>query len=76
MNAATTPTLKPTLFRALLHRWTWMMALRDGRSQRGRLALYALSIAAGICALTAIHTLKASVQTGIATQTKSLLGAD
>jgi len=76
MNAATTPALKPTLFRALLHRWTWIMALRDGRSQRGRLALYALSIAAGICALTAIHTLKASVQTGIATQTKSLLGAD
>ena len=76
MNAATTPTSRPTLFRALLHRWTWIMALRDGRSQRGRLALYALSIAAGICALTAIHTLKASVQTGIATQTKSLLGAD
>ena len=72
MNATATP----TLLKALLQRWTWIMALRDGRSQRGRLALYALSIAAGICALTAIHTLKASVQTGISTQTKSLLGAD
>ena len=76
MNADTPPTSRPTLFRSLLHRWTWIMALRDGRSQRGRLALYALSIAAGICALTAIHSLKASVQAGIATQTKSLLGAD
>ncbi len=66
----------PTLFKALLIRWTWVMALRDGRSQRPRLALYALSIAVGICALTTIATLKASVQSGISTQVKSLLGAD
>lgn len=52
------------------------MAWRDSRSQRGRLALYALSIAAGICALTAIYALKASVQQGIESQAKALLGAD
>lgn len=52
------------------------MAWRDSRSQRGRLALYALSIAAGICSLTTIHALKRSVQEGINTQAKNLLGAD
>ena len=72
MNASA----RTSLVRALFHRWIWVMAWRDARSQRARLSLYAFSIAAGICALTAIHTLKASVQSGIANQTKSLLGAD
>jgi putative ABC transport system permease protein len=63
-------------FGALFHPWTWRMAWRDSRNQRARLALYTLSIAAGICSLTAIHALKQSVQTGIDTQSKSLLGAD
>ena len=65
-----------TFLGALFHPWAWRMAWRDSRSQRGRLALYALSIAAGICALTAIHSLKSSVQEAINTQSKSLLGAD
>jgi putative ABC transport system permease protein len=52
------------------------MAWRDSRSQRGRLALYALSIAAGICSLTTIHALKRSIQEGIAAQAKNLLGTD
>lgn len=64
------------LFGALFHSWTWRMAWRDSRNQRARLALYTLSIAAGICSLTAIHSLKQSVQTGIDSQSKSLLGAD
>jgi putative ABC transport system permease protein len=68
--------LPTSLVLALFHPWTWRMAWRDSRSQRGRLALYALSIAAGICALTAIHALKASVQQGIESQAKALLGAD
>ncbi|MEI6715416.1 MAG: FtsX-like permease family protein [Verrucomicrobiota bacterium] len=68
--------LPTSLWRALFHPWTWRMAWRDSRSQRGRLALYALSIAAGICALTAIHALKASVQQGIDSQARALLGAD
>ena len=68
--------LPVTLPGAFFHGWTWRMAWRDSRHQRGRLLLYALSIAAGICALVAIHTLKTSVQHGIETQAKALLGAD
>lgn len=64
------------VFTALCRPWAWRMAWRDSRSQRGRLALYALSIAAGICSLSAIHALKRSVQEGINSQTKNLLGTD
>ena len=63
-------------WRALLHPWTWRMAWRDSRSQRIRLAVFSLAIVSGIAALTAIHSMKASVQTGIETQAKSLLGSD
>jgi putative ABC transport system permease protein len=52
------------------------MAWRDSRQQRVRLLLYVLSIAAGVSAMVAIHTLKTSLQQGIETQAKSLLGAD
>jgi putative ABC transport system permease protein len=52
------------------------MAWRDSRQQRGRLSLYALSIAVGISALVGIHTLKTSAERGIETQAKALLGAD
>ena len=65
-----------TLLRAFFRVWTWRMAWRDSRHQRGRLFLYALSIAAGISALVAIHTLKDSLQRGMETQAKALLGAD
>jgi putative ABC transport system permease protein len=65
-----------TLAGALFHRWTWLMAWRDSRQQRVRLLLYVLSIAAGVSAMVAIHTLKTSLQQGIETQAKSLLGAD
>ncbi|MCW1886497.1 ABC transporter permease [Luteolibacter flavescens] len=61
---------------ALFHPWTWRMAWRDSRSQRGRLLIFSLAIVSGIAALTAIHSLKASVQTGIETQAKALLGSD
>src|SRR6478735_1608553 len=61
---------------ALVHPWTWQMAWRDSRSQRKRLAIFSLSIVAGITALVAIHSLKASLQDGIETQAKSLLGSD
>jgi putative ABC transport system permease protein len=64
------------LWPALVHPWTWRMAWRDSRSQRGRLAIFSLAIVAGIAALVAIHSLKASVQAGIATQAKALLGSD
>lgn len=64
------------LFEALFHPWTWRMAWRDSRTQRQRLAIFSLAIVAGVAALVAIHSLKASVQTGIDAQAKSLLGSD
>lgn len=64
------------LFAALFHPWTWRMAWRDSRTQRQRLAIFSLAIVSGVAALVAIHSLKASVQTGIDTQAKSLLGSD
>jgi len=79
MNHSPTPDKlppAPSVLSALFRPWAWRMAWRDSRSQRGRLALYALSIAAGICALSAIHALKHSVQEGINSQAKNLLGAD
>lgn len=52
------------------------MAWRDSRTQRLRLVIFSLAIVSGIAALVAIHSLKASVQKGIETQAKSLLGSD
>ena len=52
------------------------MAWRDSRAQRKRLVLFSLSIVAGIGALVAVHALRASLQEGIETQAKSLLGSD
>ena len=64
------------LFAALFHPWTWRMAWRDSRAERARLVVFSLAIVSGIAALVAIHSLKASVQTGIANQAKELLGSD
>src|SRR5688500_10011062 len=75
-NADRARALPRSLWTALLHPWTWRMAWRDSRTQRGRLAIFSLAIVAGIAALVAIHSLKASVQTGIGTQAKALLGSD
>lgn len=61
---------------ALIHPWTWRMAWRDSRTQRLRLLIFSLAIVAGIAALVAIHSLKASVETGIEVQAKELLGSD
>lgn len=61
---------------ALLHPWTWRMAWRDSRTQRLRLLIFSLAIVSGIAALVAIHSLKASVDVGIAAQAKELLGSD
>src|SRR5215207_2573652 len=64
------------LLAALVHPWTWRMAWRDSRTQRPRLVIFSLAIVSGIAALVAIHSLKASVQSGIDAQAKSLLGSD
>jgi putative ABC transport system permease protein len=52
------------------------MAWRDSRSQRGRLVIFSLAIVSGIAALVALHSLKASLQTGLGAQAKVLLGSD
>ena len=77
MASAEAPRALPrSLWAALVHPWTWRMAWRDSRNQRQRLAIFSLAIVAGIAALVAIHSLKASLESGIATQAKSLLGSD
>jgi putative ABC transport system permease protein len=76
MTPAGSRPLPRTFGTALFHPWTWRMAWRDSRSQRARLLIFALSIVAGIAALVAIHSLKASVQAGVDSQAKSLLGSD
>lgn len=75
-SADTTRALPRSLWTALFHPWTWRMAWRDSRTQRQRLAIFSLAIVSGVAALVAIHSLKASVQSGIDTQAKSLLGSD
>lgn len=73
---ASRASMPATLWRALLHPWTWRMAWRDSRSQRLRLLIFASAIVSGMAALVAIHSLKASVQEGIHSQVKALLGSD
>src|SRR5262245_21485474 len=68
--------LPRNLLSALWHPWTWQMAWRDSRAQRQRLVIFSLAIVAGVAALVAIHSLKASVESGIGSQAKSLLGSD
>jgi len=68
--------LPRSLWTALFHPWVWRMAWRDSRSQRMRLVIFSLAIVAGIAALTAIHSLKTSVERGIASEAKALLGSD
>ena len=68
--------LPRSLWTALFHPWVWRMAWRDSRSQRLRLVIFSLAIVSGIAALTAIHSLKTSVERGIESEAKSLLGSD
>ena len=68
--------LSGSLWRSLTHPWVWRMAWRDSRSQRLRLIIFSLAIVAGVAALTAIHSLKATVERGIAAEAKALLGSD
>jgi len=52
------------------------MAWRDSRRNRGRLLLFISSIVIGIAALVAINSFSENLQKDIATEAKSLLGAD
>jgi putative ABC transport system permease protein len=64
------------LVAALFHPWTWRMAWRDTRAQRKRFILFGFAIIFGIAALTAIHSLKATLERGMEQQAKALLGSD
>src|SRR3954462_5517324 len=75
-SAASSTALPRGLWAALFHPWTWRMAWRGSSTQRRRLAVFSPAIVSGIAPLVAIHSHKASVQRGIDTQAKSLLGSD
>lgn len=76
METSESKRLPRSLWTALFHSWVWRMAWRDSRSQRLRLLVFSLAIVSGIAALTAIYSLKASVEKGISSEAKSLLGSD
>ena len=76
MPASKNKALPGSLWTSLFHPWVWRMAWRDSRSQRLRLVIFSFAIVSGVAALTAIHSLKASVERGIASEAKALLGSD
>jgi len=76
MTSSNNKELPKSLWKALVHPWVWRMAWRDSRTQRLRLVIFSLAIVSGIAALTAIHSLKASVERGIESEAKALLGSD
>ena len=57
-------------------RFTLLMAWRDSRASRRRLALYSISIVLGIAALVSVGSLSANVRQAIQDEAKGLLGAD
>lgn len=57
-------------------RFTLAMARRESRSTRRRLVLYMSSVAAGVAALVAISSFRASVAESVHAQSRTLLGAD
>ena len=57
-------------------RFTLAMARRESRAARRRLVLYMGSIVAGVAALVAISSFRASVDAGVQAQSRTLLGAD
>jgi putative ABC transport system permease protein len=56
--------------------WSWKMALRDGRKNRGRLLLFMSSIVLGIAALVSINSFGENLKDQINGEAKELLGAD
>lgn len=63
-------------FRELFDGWTWRMAWRDSRRDRGRLLLYAASMIAGVAALVALTSFEASLEQTLEAEARRLLGAD
>ncbi len=67
---------KTSLWRLLLQPWIWLMAWRDTRRERRRLAIFTVSIVIGITALVTVHALRDSFERGFALQARALLGSD
>jgi putative ABC transport system permease protein len=57
-------------------RFILLMAWRDSRASRRRLALYSVSIVLGIAALVSVGSLSANIRQAIQDEAKGLLGAD
>lgn len=57
-------------------RFTLLMALRESRRSRRRLALYLSAVSLGVAALVAINSFSANVSAAVRAQARELLGAD
>lgn len=65
-----------SLLKYLLSSWAWKMAWQDCRAVRWRLLLFSTSIVFGVAALVTIGSLRKNLHEAVASQAKSLLGAD
>ncbi len=61
---------------ALFDGWAWRMAWRDSRHGRRRLVLYAASMTVGVAALVAIGSYGNNMRRAVASQAKTMVGAD
>lgn len=75
-NLPKSTTTNPSLLRMLLWPWVWLMAWRDTRRERRRLAIFTASIVIGITALVTVHALRDSFERGFSLQARELLGSD
>jgi putative ABC transport system permease protein len=57
-------------------RWVLIMAWRDARAGRARLALFATTVMVGVAALVAISGFSATLEDAVVREAKTLLGAD
>lgn len=64
------------MFQSLFDKWTWLMAWRESRTQRGRLVLFLSCISLGVAALVAINSFGFTLRSAIDEQAKELLGSD
>ena len=56
--------------------WIWLMAWRDTRRSRGKLALFGFSVIFGVAALVAVNSLRGNLEAEVDRQSRSLLGSD
>ncbi len=65
-----------SIIRNIFTAWAWKMAWRDSRPVRWRLLVFSSSIIFGVAALVTIGSLRQNLNDAVASQAKSLLGAD